>query len=471
MVCFFRDNRTDERVFNAKIAPSADIAILAGTGGFGLFNVDREKLSTIDRAVFPRCIAVSRNSQYIALGLWSRNNCDMTADADIQVRRVDTGGIVLDFNAHKASVNSVAFSPDSALLASCGEDGFLKIWDLNTGQPIVDRKVHDNGIGSVAYSPDGKVVSVGAVDQENRKNIIKLINTTTGKTVSEIVNPEYCFIQSLSFNPSGKKLAAVLSVSVIKVWDISKPETPRLILSCDDNRCISNGTIWEPDRKSEYLHNDGGRIEAVTFSPDDASFAAFGFGGIFLYSGFPGSAVVGMRGQKGGVLDAVFGKNGVHIITVGKDELLRFIDLKTKDEIRKARGLTLRVQWHWRLLFLLSFAWLIFYAGYMASNNTWANQQKHADRLSRRLLSCVAAFYFTVLLLMHSGSAIQNLPEIAMQFFLSLLIGLYIISIVLMLATFRFFKQHWGVLLSSTLIIFSFTFLAIYSFMEALAAV
>ena len=38
---------------------------------------------------------------------------------------------------HKKEVRSVAWSPDSSLLASCSDDNTARVWNLATSQPIV----------------------------------------------------------------------------------------------------------------------------------------------------------------------------------------------------------------------------------------------------------------------------------------------------------------------------------------------
>ncbi len=58
---------------------------------------------------------------------------------------------------HTASVNSVAFSPDGATLASGSSDKSIKFWHVGSASyrttlPIV----HTASVNSVTFSPDGK---------------------------------------------------------------------------------------------------------------------------------------------------------------------------------------------------------------------------------------------------------------------------------------------------------------------------
>ena len=62
---------------------------------------------------------------------------------------------------HKDCVTSVAFSPDSTLLASGSCDSTVKIWDAKSGECLRTFRGHSDCVTSVIFSPDSKqLVSV-----------------------------------------------------------------------------------------------------------------------------------------------------------------------------------------------------------------------------------------------------------------------------------------------------------------------
>lgn len=57
------------------------------------------------------------------------------------------------------AVNDVAFSPDGKLLASCGENMKVNIWDVSSGDMIQALCGHDAYVWGLSFSPDGRTLA------------------------------------------------------------------------------------------------------------------------------------------------------------------------------------------------------------------------------------------------------------------------------------------------------------------------
>jgi hypothetical protein len=65
---------------------------------------------------------------------------------------------------HPAGTRSVSFAPDGRVLATGGDDGLLKLWDVALGKERVGIEWHLDGVCAVAFAPDGLTLASGSFD-------------------------------------------------------------------------------------------------------------------------------------------------------------------------------------------------------------------------------------------------------------------------------------------------------------------
>jgi WD40 repeat protein len=73
----------------------------------------------------------------------------------------------------------VAFSPQSKVVATGGEDTMVRLWNVATQRQIgAPLNGHDGEINAVAFSPDGKTLASGGADGTARLwDVSYLVNT------------------------------------------------------------------------------------------------------------------------------------------------------------------------------------------------------------------------------------------------------------------------------------------------------
>jgi WD40 repeat protein len=127
------------------------------------------------------------------------------------------------FSGHSWSIQGrifdLAFSSDSVFLASCSQDGNVKLWDTNSGGELkLKCPISRNGIPvyAIASSPTDDFLVTG-----DKEEGIKLWSFFSGQEMQEFkIQGHTAQVNSIKFSPNGKLLASGDKTGSLKIWSL-----------------------------------------------------------------------------------------------------------------------------------------------------------------------------------------------------------------------------------------------------------
>jgi WD40 repeat protein len=160
------------------------------------------------------CVDVSPDGKTIASGCASGS--ETSHDATIKLWNVASLKEIASVSTERR-VNAICYSPDARLIAASTDDGMVAILRANTGEVVTTMSdKNETQLLSVAFSPDSATVATCDGDT------IRLWDSLTGHCRANLVADDRTpamTAYAAAFSSNGRTLVAVGGASV-RIWDI-----------------------------------------------------------------------------------------------------------------------------------------------------------------------------------------------------------------------------------------------------------
>ncbi|MCX8140361.1 MAG: PQQ-binding-like beta-propeller repeat protein [Gemmataceae bacterium] len=217
---------------------------------------------------------------------------------------------------HSACVRDVAFSQDGKLMASCGDDNEVRLWDTQKWE-LVRRITHQEGgdqLLSVAVSPDGSLVIAGS-----NSSFVVAFDAATGRQLWTLDLPKPWnrgqMVVGLRFAQGGRLFVAGTDSGRVFVCGIDKGKA----------KIVKNWSVFPEDSN---LQDGIPELERIDLSPkgDLVAVAAYlseaaprkeGYG-LSLWEVATGERIADLGGHRTGTFAVAFFPDGDLLVSGGK---------------------------------------------------------------------------------------------------------------------------------------------------------
>jgi hypothetical protein len=280
---------------------------------------------------------------------WSRDGKTIaTAGQDGLVRLWDVGEreVRLALAGHKRPVRGLALAPDGSWVVAVSDDkaAHLRAWDATTGEERFTFKAPKGVFQAVAASPDGRTIATGGTAGKDVGEI-RLWDAGTG-TDRGVLHGHVGEVVALAFAPDGRTLASAGSKdNDIKLWDLAgrrevwtsagHAKRVNAVVFAPDGRTLASASrdgsvrFWDAasGEGRQPFTGDGRDIRSVAFSPDGHTLATASGDLAKLWGVATGAEGVAFKGHKNAVTALAFSRDGKVLATAGWDGTVKLWDV------------------------------------------------------------------------------------------------------------------------------------------------
>jgi tricorn protease-like protein len=179
-------------------------------------------------------VAFSPDGKTLASANWK------PGEATITLWDVATEKVRATLRGHKGSI-TLAWGPDSKILASGCRDRFLKLWNVEPGREQPAFETTTTMVYALAFAPDGKTLAWGG------DSGVKLLDVQTKQERALKESRAPAVVGALAYSPDSKTLASGSTDNAIMLWDVATSKGKAVLKGHTD---YVNAVAYSPDGKT-----------------------------------------------------------------------------------------------------------------------------------------------------------------------------------------------------------------------------
>jgi WD40 repeat protein len=163
-------------------------------------------------------------------------------------------------SGHRSWVRGMAFLPTTRKLISGDYSGRVLIWQLDAETPVPEQTIvaHRGWTRMVAVSPNGRLLATCGND-----NLVRLWNPVDGTPIRTLEG-HICHVYNVGFHPGGQFLVSGDLRGIVKQWDLARGT---------EVRSFDAGVLFRHDNN---FRADIGGVRSMAFNADGSLLACSG---------------------------------------------------------------------------------------------------------------------------------------------------------------------------------------------------